>query len=154
MIDMTLLFSIRVGDARTLAPRTTQQLAGSSDRSRWMAISAVVQWINLQRWIYSLQWMYIDGSQRETSVWSTFIYINLSNPQTQQKIKCTNINMQYIVQHFSSESLVQCSVTYNRDKKQCTRTTNYTVHAFGRSVIIACCTLGFQYWRMLFASIL
>ena len=31
MIDMTLLLSIRVGDARTLAPRTTQQLAGSSD---------------------------------------------------------------------------------------------------------------------------
>ena len=44
-------------------------------------------------------------------------------PQTQQKIKCTNINMQYNVHHFSSESLVQSSVTYNRDKKQCTRTT-------------------------------
>ena len=44
-------------------------------------------------------------------------------PQTQQKIKCTNINVQYNVHHFSSESLVQSSVTYNRDKKQCTRTT-------------------------------
>ena len=73
IIDMTLLLSIRVGDARTLAPRTTQQLAGSSDRSRWMAICAMLQWINLQRWIYNLQWMYIDGSQCETSVWSTFI---------------------------------------------------------------------------------
>ena len=50
-------------------------------------------------------------------------YRNLSNPQTKQKIKCININMQYIVHHFSSESLVQCSLTYNRDKKQCTRTT-------------------------------
>ena len=50
-----------------------------------------------------------------------YIYLHkLVKSTTQQKI---NIYMQYIVQHFSSESLVQSSVTYNRDKKQCTRTT-------------------------------
>ena len=62
--------------------------------------------------------MYRDGSQRKPQC---EVHRNLSNPQTPQKIKCTNINMQY--NHFSSESLVQFSVTYSIHKKQCTRST-------------------------------
>ena len=53
--------------------------------------------------------------------------------------------MQYIVHHFSSESLVQSSVTYNRDKKQCTRTTILCMRLVEAGIITACCTLGFQY---------
>ena len=63
--------SIRVVNARTLAPRTTQQLAGSSDRSSWMAIychGAVIKPTAMNTKPSEVQWMYIDGSQRETSV--------------------------------------------------------------------------------------
>ena len=64
--------------------------------------------------------MHIDGSQRETLVRSILFTQKLVNTHKTQQNK--NIVIQYSVHHFSSESLVQSSVTYNRDKKQCTRT--------------------------------
>ena len=39
--------------------------------------------------------------------------------------KCTNIDMQYSVHHFSSESLVQSSDTYNRQEAVYTRTSGW-----------------------------
>ena len=58
-------FRIRVVNARTLASRTTQQLAGSSDRSSWMSIychGAVIKPTAMNTKPS------VDGSQRETSV--------------------------------------------------------------------------------------
>ena len=48
--------------------------------------------------------------------------IDTSTLTNTAKIKCIKHNIQYSVHNFSSESLVQSSVTYNKDKKQCTRT--------------------------------
>ena len=81
----------------------------------------------------SLQRMYIDGSQRETSVRYAFIYTDLVNTHKHSRkyveTKCTNINMQYSVHHFSSESSVQSSDTYNRQEAVYTRLDLlYTVH--------------------------
>ena len=120
---MTLLFSIRVGDARTLAPRTTQQLAGSSEMDSHLCHVAVNKPTAMDIQPSVDVSLHRRIPERNFSLKYIYLHRNLSNPQTQQKIKCTNINMQYNVHHFSSESLVQSSVTYNRDKKQCTRTT-------------------------------
>ena len=141
---MTLLFSIRVGDARTLAPRTTQQLAGSSDRSRWMAISChgtvnkptamdIQPSVDVHRRIpernLSLKYIYLHKLVKSTNTAENKMY------KHKYAIYCLALQLRIF-------SPVQCHL---QQRQEAVYEDYNTVHVFGRSVIIACCTLGFQY---------
>ena len=142
---MTLLFSIRVGDARTLAPRTTQQerpitmdghlCHGAVNKPTAMDIQPSV---DVHRRIpernLSLKYIYLHKLVKSTNTAENKMY------KHKYAIYCSALQLRIF-------SPVQCHL---QQRQEAVYEDYYTAHAFGRSVIIACCTLGFQ----LFASIL
>ena len=128
---MTYFLSIQVGDVRTLSPRKSQHGQVWIERSIEMesrmahpchgtvnkpSAMNTKPSADVHRRIPERNYIYLHRNL-STLTKTAGNYVETKNVQTQ-------IIMQYSVHHFSSESLVQSSDTYNRQEAVYTRTSS------------------------------
>ena len=125
VIYITYFLSIQVGDVHTLSPCKTQH------GQVWIERSIEMESRMAHPCHGAVNKPSADVHRRIPE--RNFTQVHLFTQKThkkQQKIinvktkKYTNINMQYSVHHFSPESLVQSSDTYNRQEAVYTRTSS------------------------------